>query len=170
MLWPTGLSVEGHGVYSGDLTTNLWAKIRAIYPTKRNRLELTTVTKFKQRLTAEGRDLKMHGVYIETLDTREPIVALQRRRVFQPGVGDENRYLHCGIGQTRVKYRFRTEFRANGEINPKTGELNGDLIVVSGSDPVFSIKDASNAGAALRKLGIQRVTGNLIVSGYVHLQ
>lgn len=64
-----------------------------------------------------------------------------------------------------MEYRFKTEFRAYGELNAKAGELNGDLIVVSGGDPVFSIADAAKAGAALRKLGINRVTGDLIVAG-----
>ncbi len=165
MLWPTGLSVEGHGVYSGDLTANLWAKIRAIYPTKQQPVELTAVTKFKQRLTAENRDLKMHGVYVETLDTREPIVAYNEGALFNPASVMKIVTSIAALDKLGANYRFRTEFYANGMVNPKTGELIGDLIVVSGSDPAFSIKDASNAGAALRKFGIQRVTGNLIVSG-----
>jgi serine-type D-Ala-D-Ala carboxypeptidase/endopeptidase (penicillin-binding protein 4) len=165
MLWPTGLSVEGHGVYSSDLAGNLWAKIRAIYPAKEQPVELSAVTKFKQRLTAEGRDLKMHGVYIETLDTREPIVAYNETALFNPASVMKIVTSIAALDKLGANYRFRTEFRAHGEINPKTGELHGDLLVVSGSDPAFSIRDASNAGAALRKLGIQRVTGNLVVSG-----
>jgi D-alanyl-D-alanine carboxypeptidase/D-alanyl-D-alanine-endopeptidase (penicillin-binding protein 4) len=166
MLWPTGLSVEGHGVYSGDLTANLWAKIRAIYPAAQPAAELQAVTKFKQRLAAEGRDLKMHGVYVETLDTREPLVAFNETALFNPASVMKIVTSIAALDKLGANYRFRTAFYAHGEINAKTGELAGDLIVVSGSDPAFSLQDASNAGAALRKLGLQRVTGHLLVSGY----
>lgn len=166
MLWPTGLSVEGHGVYSGALTTNLWAKIRAIGPAKQLPAELTAVTKFKERLTTEGRDLKMHGVYVEALDTQEPIAAYNEGALFNPASVLKIVTSIAALDKLGANYRFHTEFRANGELNPKTGELSGDLLVISGGDPSFSIKDANNAGAALRKLGIQRVAGNLIVSGY----
>jgi len=166
MLWPTGLSVEGHGVFSGNLASNLWARIRAISPTKQQPAELTAVTKFKQKLAAEGRDLKMHGVYVETLDSHEPIVAYNESALFNPASVMKIVTSIAALDKLGANYRFRTEFYASGEVNAKTGDLAGDLIVVSGSDPAFSIKDANNAGAALRKLGVQRVTGNLIVSGY----
>lgn len=166
MLWPTGLSVEGHGALSSDLTSGLWAKIRAIYPSAPPPAELAAVTKFKQRLAAEGRDLKMHGVYVETLDTREPLVAYNEGALFNPASVMKIVTSIAALDRLGANYRFRTEFYAHGEISAKTGELAGDLLVVSGSDPAFSIQDANNAGAALRKLGIQRVTGNLIVSGY----
>jgi D-alanyl-D-alanine carboxypeptidase/D-alanyl-D-alanine-endopeptidase (penicillin-binding protein 4) len=166
MLWPTGLSVEGHGVYSGDLTANLWAKIRAIYPTAPPPTELSALTKFKQRLAGEGRDLKMHGVYVETLDTREPLIAFNENALFNPASVMKIVTSIAALDKLGANYRFRTEFYTDGEIKAKAGELAGNLIVISGSDPAFSIQDANQVGAALRKLGIQRVTGNLIVSGY----
>jgi D-alanyl-D-alanine carboxypeptidase/D-alanyl-D-alanine-endopeptidase (penicillin-binding protein 4) len=166
MLWPTGLSVEGHGVFTGDLTANLWARIRAISPVRQQPAELSSVAKFKQRLTAEGRDLKMHGVYVETLDSQETLVAFNEQALFNPASVMKIVTSIAALDKLGANYRFRTEFYANGEVNGKTGELAGDLIVLSGSDPAFSLQDANNVGAALRKLGIQRVAGNLIVSGY----
>ena len=165
MLWPTGLSVEGHGVFSGDLSGDLWAKIRAIYPAKEHPVELSAVARFKQRLAAEGRDLNMHGVYVETLDTHEALVAYNEAALFNPASVMKIVTSIAALDKLGANYRFRTEFRTNGNINIKNGEIVGDLIVIGGGDPAFSLQDASNAGAALRKLGIQRVTGNLIVSG-----
>ncbi|MBS1812681.1 MAG: D-alanyl-D-alanine carboxypeptidase [Acidobacteria bacterium] len=165
MLWPTGLSVEGHGLFNADVTSTLWAQIRAIYPTQRKPAELQSLTKFKQKLTAEGRDLKMHGVYVETLDTREPIVAFNEGALFNPASVMKIVTSIAALDKLGVEYRFKTEFRAYGEINAKTGELQGDLIVVGGGDPAFSIADAVKSGATLRKLGISRVTGDLIVAG-----
>lgn len=165
MLWPTGLSVEGHGIFSGDLASNLWAKIRAISPAKEQPAERASVTKFKQRLAAEGRDLNMHGVYVETLDSLEPIVAFNEGALFNPASVMKIVTSIAALDKLGANYRFRTEFYATGEVK-KSGELTGDLIIAGGGDPAFSIKDANNAGAALRKLGIQRVSGNLIVSGH----
>ena len=165
MLWPTGLSVEGHGVFSKsvDLTSDLWAKVKAIYPSGAQPAELKSLTQFKQRLQAEGRDLGMHGVYLETLDNREIITAFNENALFNPASVMKVVTSLAALDKLGADYRFKTEFRVSGEINK--GELAGDLIVVSGGDPAFSITDANTAGATLRKLGIHRVTGNLIVSG-----
>lgn len=165
MLWPSGLSVEGHGLFQIDRKASWWSQIRAIYPASQKPDELPSLTKFKQKLTTEGRDLNMHGVYVETLETREPLVAFNEDAVFNPASVMKIVTSIAALDKLGVDYRFKTEFRAYGEINAKAGELNGDLIVVSGGDPAFSIRDAVNAGATLRKLGINRVTGNLIVSG-----
>jgi D-alanyl-D-alanine carboxypeptidase/D-alanyl-D-alanine-endopeptidase (penicillin-binding protein 4) len=62
-------------------------------------------------------------------------------------------------------HRFHTDLLANGEINEKTGELNGDLILFSGRDPSFSISDAKRVGESLRRFGLRRVNGSLIVIG-----
>ncbi len=165
MLWPTGLSVEGHGLFALDRKADWWSQIKAIDPASHKPSELPSLTKFKQKLTTEGRDLKMHGVYVETLETREPIVAFNEEALFNPASVMKIVTSIAALDKLGVDYRFKTEFRAYGEINAKAGELKGDLIVVSGGDPAFSIRDAVSAGVALRKLGINRVTGNLIVSG-----
>lgn len=163
LLWPTGLSVEGHGLFRNDATASLWAQIRAIYPSKRQPNELPSLTKFKEKLHSEGRDLSMHGVYVETLDTREPLVAFNEDALFNPASVMKIVTSIAALDKLGVGYRFKTEFRAHGEI--KAGVLSGDLIVVGGGDPAFSLADARSAGAALRKAGITSVTGNLIVSG-----
>jgi D-alanyl-D-alanine carboxypeptidase/D-alanyl-D-alanine-endopeptidase (penicillin-binding protein 4) len=163
--WPTGLSVEGHSVFSAAVTPNFWAQVKAINPASQKPTDLESLVKFKQKLESEGRDLKMHGVYIETLDTREPIATFNEDALFNPASVMKIVTSIAALDKLGADYRFKTEFRAYGEVSPKTGELKGDLIVISGGDPAFSLRDAVNAGTALRKLGITRVTGNLVVSG-----
>jgi D-alanyl-D-alanine carboxypeptidase/D-alanyl-D-alanine-endopeptidase (penicillin-binding protein 4) len=165
MLWPMGLSVEGHGVFSSELTSDLWAKLKTIYPMKQPPAELASVARFKQRLLAEGRDLQMHGVYVETLDTREPIAAFNETALFNPASVMKIVTSIAALDRLGAEYRFRTEFYASGELDRKTGELMGDLVVVGGGDPAFSLTDARNAGEALRKLGLRRVRGRLVISG-----
>ena len=57
--------------------------------------------------------------------------------------------------QTQVKHRGRLE----------AGRLRGDLIIEGGGDPFFVWEEAIALGNRLNDLGIQTVTGNLIVTG-----
>ena len=45
------------------------------------------------------------------------------------------------------------------------GVLEGDLIVTGGGDPLFVWEEAIALGNSLNRLGISRVTGNLVVTG-----
>ena len=127
--------------------------------------ELSSVNAFKQRLLDEGRDLGMHGVYIESLNEREPLVAFNEDCLFNPASIMKLVTSITALDKLGADYHFRTEFVANGVINQKTGELIGDLVVISGGDPTFSISDANNAGQTLRKLGIKKIKGNFVVIG-----
>ena len=59
-------------------------------------------------------------------------------------------------------HRFETLIGWQGKI--ENGVLNGDLIVEGGDDPLFVWEEAIALGNSLQKLGIRRVTGNLIVA------
>ncbi len=59
-------------------------------------------------------------------------------------------------------HRFETLVGWQGKI--ENGVLNGDLIVEGGNDPLFVWEEAIALGNSLQKLGIRRVTGNLIVA------
>lgn len=61
-----------------------------------------------------------------------------------------------------VDYRFTTAFWTNGSFDRETGTINGDLIV-SGRNPSFHYEQAVEVAQTLNKLGIRKVTGNLIV-------
>jgi serine-type D-Ala-D-Ala carboxypeptidase/endopeptidase (penicillin-binding protein 4) len=166
LLWPTVLSVEGHGTFEKTAAiAQLWSKVKFMKPVGKPVQESNAVNAFKQRLLDEGRDLGMHGVYIESLDAREPLVAFNEDCLFNPASIMKLVTSITALDKLGADYRFRTEFVANGEINQKTGELLGDLVVISSSDPTFSLTDASNAGQALRKLGVKRVKGNFVVIG-----
>ncbi len=166
LLWPTVLSVEGHGTFEKTAAiSEFWSKVKFMKPAERAVQELSSVNAFKQRLLAEGRDLGMHGVYIESLNEREPLVAFNEDCLFNPASIMKLVTSITALDKLGADYRFRTEFVANGVINQKTGELIGDLVIISGGDPTFSISDANNAGQALRKLGIKKIKGNFVVIG-----
>jgi serine-type D-Ala-D-Ala carboxypeptidase/endopeptidase (penicillin-binding protein 4) len=63
--------------------------------------------------------------------------------------------------------RFDTFFSTNGKI--VGGVLAGDLIVQGGGDPLFVWEDAISLAQSLNQLGINRISGNLIVVGNFHM-
>lgn len=127
--------------------------------------EPPSLREFKRRLAAEGRDPAEHGIYIEALDDRRPIAAFNEDRAFNPASVIKLATTIAALDALGPDRRFRTEFRADGEFDPRTGVLAGDLILLSGADPSFSIPDAREAGEALRRKGVRRITGNLVVVG-----
>lgn len=60
-------------------------------------------------------------------------------------------------------YQFETRFLATGPIS--NGVLQGDLVVSGGGDPLFVWEEAIAVGNALNQMGINRVAGNLVVTG-----
>jgi D-alanyl-D-alanine carboxypeptidase/D-alanyl-D-alanine-endopeptidase (penicillin-binding protein 4) len=123
------------------------------------------LSEFTSALTAEGRDWRKHGVYIETLDSAEPIAMMNEDVGFNPASVIKLATTLAALNKLGPNYRFHTDFLADGEINEKSGELNGNLILFSGQDPSFSISDAKQVGEALRKFGVRRVNGSLVVIG-----
>lgn len=62
-----------------------------------------------------------------------------------------------------VDHRFLTNIYTTGDI--LGGVLQGDLVVEAGNDPFFVWEDAIALADEIRKLGIERVRGNLIIVG-----
>ncbi|WP_017716244.1 D-alanyl-D-alanine carboxypeptidase [Kamptonema formosum] len=60
-------------------------------------------------------------------------------------------------------HQFQTEFSATGPI--QDGVVQGDLVIAGGGDPMFVWQEAIAAGNALNQMGIERVTGNLVIAG-----
>ena len=125
----------------------------------------SAMEEFASRLQAEGRNLRLHGVYVERWDTGQAVAQLNENAVFNPASVIKLATTLAALDRLGPNHRFRTEFRAAGYINPQTGELIGNLMLVSGRDPSFSIRDAQAAGDALRAMGIRKVTGSLVVVG-----
>jgi len=135
------------------------AELKARYVAPRALGDFTTA------LTADGRDPSKHGVYVETLDGGEPVAMMNEDTEFNPASVIKLATTLAALNRLGPNHRFHTDLLANGEINDKTGELNGDLIIFSGRDPSFSISDAKRAGESLRKFGVRRVNGSLVVIG-----
>jgi D-alanyl-D-alanine carboxypeptidase/D-alanyl-D-alanine-endopeptidase (penicillin-binding protein 4) len=58
-------------------------------------------------------------------------------------------------------YRYTTTFAAEGELDPATGVLNGDLVVRGTDDPDFHVENAVMVAAELNRLGLREVRGDV---------
>ncbi|MDQ4121991.1 MAG: D-alanyl-D-alanine carboxypeptidase [Acidobacteriota bacterium] len=63
----------------------------------------------------------------------------------------------------KANHRFKTQIYTDGVIDATTGTITGNLIV-AGSDPSMQYEHAMAIADALNKIGVQKVTGDLLVS------
>ncbi|PSB18646.1 D-alanyl-D-alanine carboxypeptidase [filamentous cyanobacterium CCP2] len=61
------------------------------------------------------------------------------------------------------EHQFETIVATNGPM--EAGTLQGDLIIQGGDDPFFVWEEAISLGNALNQMGIQQVTGDLVIMG-----
>ncbi|MGK7921837.1 MAG: D-alanyl-D-alanine carboxypeptidase [Trichodesmium sp.] len=69
----------------------------------------------------------------------------------------------AALGTWGPQYQFETMISVTGPIT--NGVLRGDLVVNGGNDPYFVWEEAIALGNSLQQLGINQVTGNLIIIG-----
>lgn len=152
-------------------TRNQFAPGNKYSPAMSARFSRTTVppplalTAFMNRLQAEGRDTKRHGIYVESFDTGEPLATFNADVAFNPASVVKLATTLAALERLGPNQKFTTDFLTEGEILPATGDLNGDLLLYSGRDPAFLASDAKRVGDALGRLGIRRVNGSLVVIG-----
>ena len=127
--------------------------------------ECRAVDSFRERLRSEGRDPASHGIYVEALNDHSVLACSNEAVLYNPASVVKVATSLAALDALGQDHRFVTEFRAVGELDKEKGLLNGDLILLSGRDPSFSITDARVVGDALRQLGVRRVTGDLVVVG-----
>ncbi|MBR7320638.1 D-alanyl-D-alanine carboxypeptidase/D-alanyl-D-alanine-endopeptidase, partial [Klebsiella pneumoniae] len=58
-------------------------------------------------------------------------------------------------------FRFTTTLETKGKV--EDGELKGDLIARFGGDPTFKRQDIRNMVAVLKKSGVQKIDGNVLI-------
>lgn len=62
-------------------------------------------------------------------------------------------------------YRFETLVGWQGQFDPRTGVVAGDLVIEGASDPLFVWEEAIALGNALEQVGVRQVTGDLVIAG-----
>ncbi|NNE66881.1 MAG: hypothetical protein HKN33_09965 [Pyrinomonadaceae bacterium] len=102
------------------------------------------------------------GVLIESLDGRT-VIDSYSSSTFNPASNVKVATAYAVLKTFGVNYRFRTDIWTDGQIDRKTGTLDGNLYV-SGRDPMFNLEHGVNLAYELNKLGINNISGDLIVT------
>ncbi len=110
-----------------------------------------------QRLLGAGQ-----GVYVEAGDGSVLLAQAASRAVHPASVSKVPTTLAL-LRRLGPDYRFTTTIAATGPVS--AGTLQGDLLIEGSGDPYFVDENALLVGAALRDLGVQRVTGTLRLEG-----
>lgn len=104
----------------------------------------------------------LQGVLVETADGK--VVSAQSvDQAFNPASAIKLGTALVALQNFGPRHRFTTGFWTDGSLNQTTGELQGNLYV-SGRDPSFHFEHAVMVAHQLNRMGIRRVTGNLVIA------
>ncbi len=124
-----------------------------------------TVAQYLQTLRAVGLDPQHQAIWLQTdsnlLIDRNGTIPVPAASLTKTATS------LAAITTWGIDKHFETIVSTNGKISQ--GTLNGDLIVRGGGDPLFVWEDAIALAQSLNQLGIDRVSGNLIVVDKFHM-
>ncbi len=103
------------------------------------------------------------GVLVEDLNGNT-VLDSNSNYAFNPASNVKVATAYAVIKTFGPDYRFQTSVWSDGQIDPLTGTLNGNLYV-SGRDPVFGYEHGVALSNELNRLGVRQISGDLIVTG-----
>lgn len=102
------------------------------------------------------------GVLVETIDGKV-VMDSGSTATFNPASNVKVATAFAALKILKPNYRYATKIYTDGVFNRQTGALEGNLYVV-GNDPSFGYEHGVSIAAALNKMGVRQVSGDLIVS------
>ncbi len=123
------------------------------------------IEQYIKNLTEKGFSSQTQGVWMQAGNT---LLANYRGTIPLPAASVTKVATSLAALQTfGPEHRFVTTIGATGPI--ENGVLKGDLVVQGGEDPLFVWEEAIALGNTLNQMGIQKVTGNLIVASNFYM-
>lgn len=119
------------------------------------------VQQYLQTLATAGWATEAQGVWLQVGST--PIAHHQGTVPLSAASLSKIATTLAALAEWSPDHHFETRLGMTGTLDQ--GVLQGDLIVLGGSDPLFVWEEGIVLGNALQQLGIQRVTGNLVMIG-----
>lgn len=102
------------------------------------------------------------GILVESLDGKT-VVDSYSNYAFNPASNVKIATSYAVLKTFGPDFRFQTTFWTDGQIDPNTRTLNGNLYV-SGRDPMFNLEHAVNVAYELNRLGVSQITGSIVVT------
>lgn len=104
----------------------------------------------------------LRGVLVETVDGKT-VMDSSSNTAFNPASNVKLATAFAVLKTLKPNFRFPTKIYTDGLFDAQTGVVAGNLYVV-GSDPSFNYEHAVSIAAALNKMGVRQISGDLIVS------
>ncbi len=124
-----------------------------------------TVAQYIETLKTQGLDPQQQAVWLRTdsqmLIDRNGTIPVSAASLTKTATS------LAAITTWGLDKKFETIVSANGKITQ--GTLVGDLVIQGGGDPLFVWEDAISLAQSLNQLGINRVSGNLVVVDKFHM-
>lgn len=135
-----------------------------VKPTTQNAATVPTITKTASvnPVINEVAIPGYSGILVETLDGKA-VVDNYSNYAFNPASNVKIATTYAVLKTFGPDFRFQTTVWTDGQIDPTTRTLNGN-IYVSGRDPMFNLEHAVNVAYELNRLGISTISGDLIVT------
>ncbi len=124
-----------------------------------------TITQYLQTLKAQGLDPERQALWLRN----DSMMLIDRNGTIPVSAASLTKTATslAAITTWGLDKKFDTIVSANGKINQ--GTLEGDLVIQGGGDPLFVWEDAIALAQSLNQLGINRVSGNLLVVDKFHM-
>ncbi len=124
-----------------------------------------TVAQYLQTLKTQGLDPKNQSIWLRTEGTM--LADINGKVPVSAASLTKTATSLAALTTWGLDKRFDTQIGMTGKINQ--GVLMGDLVIQGGDDPLFVWEDAIALAHSLNQLGIERVTGNLVIVGKFHM-
>jgi serine-type D-Ala-D-Ala carboxypeptidase/endopeptidase (penicillin-binding protein 4) len=102
------------------------------------------------------------GILVESMDGKQ-VMESYSNIAFNPASNVKLATAYAVLKTFGPNFRFRTDVYHDGQIDKATGTLYGNLYV-TGRDPAFNLEHGVAVANELNRLGVQTVTGDLIVT------
>ncbi|MEM1170488.1 MAG: D-alanyl-D-alanine carboxypeptidase [Cyanobacteria bacterium P01_H01_bin.35] len=134
-------------------------------PNNPEKIASTQTQTYLNRLANQGFSQQNQGIWIQSNDTllanHQGIIPLPAASITKVATS------LVALETFNPNHQFITLISTTGKI--ENGVLNGDLVIQGGEDPLFVWEEAIAIGNLLNQIGIQRVTGNLIITGKFYM-
>ena len=127
--------------------------------------QLQAVETLKSAVQAQGQNLELQGILVETLDGRQTLVSENADSLFNPASVMKLATSLLALSKLGPDYRYRTDVLADGRIDRASRRLEGDLVIKGAADPMFALADAQELARKLAGIGVMRVSGALRFAG-----
>lgn len=101
------------------------------------------------------------GIYILKLDKDSVIYSYNATKLFSPASNMKIITTGAALYFLGPEFRFKTRLGLRGKL--KDNYLLGDIIIMGGGDPKFSLTDLSRFISTIKKLDINNIKGNIVV-------